>query len=285
MQPQREAISYHSNQASFHAFRREEAVFHSFWHFHPELELTYIESGSGVRHIGDNISAYEAGDLVLIGQNLPHDYRTIDQPGHNSIAHVLQFPVSLLENIPECQDLRKFFSQAAQGLHFIAPDESLLTRIKQAGSRSPLARLSNLLEVFRGLMEHQEIRLISSWTSADFSLSREGLQEKMATVAAYISEHYSTAISLEDMARLTHMTRPSFCRWFKQTMGVSFVSYLNATRIEKACQLLIRSADPIADISFQTGFKTVSHFNRTFKQLKRQTPKGYRNQYYRPAKL
>ncbi|MFT6783601.1 MAG: hypothetical protein ACJA1A_003542, partial [Saprospiraceae bacterium] len=38
-----------------------------FWHFHPELELVYIADGSSKRHIGNHLSYYNNGDLILIG--------------------------------------------------------------------------------------------------------------------------------------------------------------------------------------------------------------------------
>jgi hypothetical protein len=43
-----------------------------YWHFHPEIELVYVEADKGVRHIGDHISTYEGSDLALIGSYIPH---------------------------------------------------------------------------------------------------------------------------------------------------------------------------------------------------------------------
>ena len=43
-----------------------------FWHFHPEIELVYVEAEKGIRHIGDHLSTYEHSDLSLIGSYIPH---------------------------------------------------------------------------------------------------------------------------------------------------------------------------------------------------------------------
>src|SRR5436190_17376993 len=48
------------------------------WHYHPEVELVYVEADAGIRHVGTHISTYTHSDLVCIGGNLPHlnfDYR------------------------------------------------------------------------------------------------------------------------------------------------------------------------------------------------------------------
>ena len=49
-----------------------------YWHYHPEIELVYIEGASGTRHVGNHLSKYHHSDLVLVGSNIPHlnfDYK------------------------------------------------------------------------------------------------------------------------------------------------------------------------------------------------------------------
>ena len=49
------------------------------WHFHPQYELTYILGSTGIRYVGDNMGNFEYGDLVLVGSNLPHCWKTIGE--------------------------------------------------------------------------------------------------------------------------------------------------------------------------------------------------------------
>jgi AraC-like DNA-binding protein len=81
---------------------------------------------------------------------------------------------------------------------------------------------------------------------------------------------------LEAVAAFSGMTIPAFCRWFKQAVGLSFVSYLHQVRIEKACHFLIQTDWRVSEIAFRTGFESLSHFNRTFKKLKMTSPSAYR---------
>ncbi|MEO5582557.1 MAG: AraC family transcriptional regulator, partial [Saprospiraceae bacterium] len=59
-------------ESSFHIMVNPRFNDFFFWHFHPEIELTYIEGASGNRHVGEHISKYTGSDLVLIGSNIPH---------------------------------------------------------------------------------------------------------------------------------------------------------------------------------------------------------------------
>jgi len=42
------------------------------WHYHPEVELIYFKEGQGTQFIGDSISLFQTGDVILVGPNLPH---------------------------------------------------------------------------------------------------------------------------------------------------------------------------------------------------------------------
>ena len=79
------------------------------------------------------------------------------------------------------------------------------------------------------------------------------------------------------------MTPSSFSRWFKQIMGKSFVHYLNTVRIEKACQYLLQTDLPIAQMDYGTGFESLSNLNCTFKKLKWVSPREYRKAVSNPS--
>ena len=276
MKIQLETIQYPSNKSSFHFFNRREDKFESFRHFHPELELTYIEKGRGIRYIGDNISAYEPGDLVLIGKNLPHDYvTTTDDSSDDSSAFVFQFPETLFKGISECQTINHLLDKAGQGLHFLNPSKSILIKIEAFKLEPSVQRVISFMEILDELTFHQNCESISSITFAKSAKNKKA-QDKISKVTRHISERFDQHISVSDISNFVHMTPQSFCRWFKQSIGCSFVTYLNTTRIEKACQMLIQTNANISNVSFKCGFETVSHFNRTFKKLKRMTPKEYR---------
>src|SRR3712207_4472337 len=90
MKPSFEALGPSTN-ASFLVRKFEEAQFSAPYHFHPEFELTLIVEGNGKRYVGAHLTDYGPGDLVLLGSNLPHCWKTERATSGKSISIVVQF--------------------------------------------------------------------------------------------------------------------------------------------------------------------------------------------------
>ncbi len=281
MKPQLETIPLENNSASIHFFKRDVAFFEPYWHYHPELELTLIKKGLGMRTVGDQIENYEENDLVLLGANLPHNYvSTPMEIPSNSIAYVFQFSQHLFDSFPECAVLYKLFSSARKGIKFENPPEQLLKKIEAYEDLTPLQGLISFLEILLALCDHVAQRNLSSVSFKENPLANK-YQNRVSEVTSYIFENFSKNIKLEQVAQFSGMTTNSFCRWFKQSTGLTFVTYLNRLRIERACHYLLQTNWLISEIAYQTGFESIPHFNRTFKKLKAQSPKDYRKRIVR----
>ena len=83
-------------------------------------------------------------------------------------------------------------------------------------------------------------------------------------------------ISIADMAKEAGLSQSHFMKFFKNTMGTSFVYYLNEYRLTMASRLLISSDSSILAIASEVGFENLSYFNRIFKKRFGQTPREYR---------
>lgn len=276
MKPQLETIHLSLGTSSFNYFKRETTSFESFWHYHPEMELTWIKQGSGTRIIGDHVGSFSANDLVLLGENLPHNYISNDLPSNDSsIAYVFQFQKALFSNFPECKVILDLCEVAQSGLKFNPVSTSLFNKIEICEHQNALDRLISLIEIFKALTD-QPYETLSSIPFQKGNTT-EKFQSRTSEVTKFIFNHLSQPISLEETAQFSGMSVNGFCRWFKQSTGFTFVNYLNTLRIEKACQLLLQTDWLIAEIAYKTGFENVTHFNRTFKKIKQVTPKAYRN--------
>ena len=93
----------------------------AFWHFHPEIELVYVNKGQGKRHIGNHLSYFNNSQLILLGSNLPHHGFT-DRLTSNGSETLIQFKPDFLGEtffeIPEMQNIEQLFERGKKGILF-----------------------------------------------------------------------------------------------------------------------------------------------------------------------
>ena len=99
---------------------------------------------------------------------------------------------------------------------------------------------------------------------------------KISKVAAYLNTHYKEKIALKDIADKFAISEYYLSRNFRKVTGFYFSEYLNTTRINMAKKLLRESNYNITRISEETGFNTITHFGRMFKNMVGVSPKKYR---------
>jgi AraC-like DNA-binding protein len=105
--------------------------------------------------------------------------------------------------------------------------------------------------------------------------------EAIARARDYVSQHYREAFSLPGVARVVNMSANYFSEKFKEATGLNFIEFVARTRIEKARNLLQNPNLRISEIAFEIGFQSLSQFNRRFKQITGQSPRGYRAKFVR----
>ena len=95
-------------------------------------------------------------------------------------------------------------------------------------------------------------------------------------VFIYIQNYFKQKIPLQKAASLIHLSESAFCKYFKRVSGKTFSDYVNDVRLSYACQLLIETDKPIARIAYESGFGSISYFNRVFRKKKSITPNTLR---------
>ncbi len=258
---------------SFNYFQLDVPRFTPFWHFHPELELTLITKGSGTRYVGNSIQPFQAYDLVLVGENLPHQWVSELDPEQSSAAYVIQFPRSIFTSLPECKAFDDLFERARYGLEFSYSDTMLIQfeRLKESSEAGQVAILIAILDQLTAI----DSDILSS---VNYQLPSQNKVHFDRTESAihYILDNLNRRLTVEEMAERTHMTTQSFCRWFKKATGNSFITFVNTSRIENACLQLRHTDKPVSSIAFDCGFESISQFNRTFKTIKGESPSSFR---------
>ncbi|MEM7106113.1 MAG: AraC family transcriptional regulator [Bacteroidota bacterium] len=283
MKAELEVISPLKAGGSFHYFKVVEEALDPYWHYHPEIELTLIVKGEGTRYIGNHISSYADGDLVLVGEHLPHHWVSNKQKAENfHEAIVIQFNRDIFSGIPELKTLDQLIVASANGLYFPNPPERVITHLKIFDNLNDVEQLCALFNLLDLLNQSHERTTLSTF-NYNFSKVTSSHHSKVERVTTYIIENLDRKITVSEMARLTNFTPESFCRWFKKALGNTFITFLNTARVESACQYLLHTDLSISQIAHRTGFENLTHFNRVFRKYKFVAPSRYRKSPPPPA--
>lgn len=250
------------------------------WHYHPEIELVYVNGGSGKRQIGSHISYYTGGDLIIIGGNLPHCGFTNELTGNkNEIVIQMKpdFLGSTFFDIAEMKNIQSLFNKARVGMAFEGVTKNRIgSQIEMMIDQNPFERLLSLLTILNELENSTDGLFLNA---AGFSMQTQVQDnDKINVVFNYVKDHFFEAIALEDVSSLVSMTEPSFCRFFKKITNKTFTTFVNEYRIVHACKLLAEKPISISEISFESGFNNFSHFNKLFKEHTGKSASQYRNE-------
>ena len=252
-----------------------------YWHFHPEIELVYVEADKGIRHIGEHISTYEGCDLALIGSYIPHlnfDYgvkATVE-------TVVIQFPETYFESglirIPELKKVVELMERAKTGLAFTGETKRIAgIRLKKLQTLDRFHQFMELMSIFQFLAESDEyvnldVRPISSQTILK-------QQERMHRIHQFVETNFQKPIDTQQIADEVNLTLPAFCRYFKKTTKLTYTDFVNQYRIQYAKKLLIQDKN-VTEACFESGFESLSYFNRIFKKWTGETPSVFRKQRF-----
>lgn len=256
------------------------------WHYHPELELHYVINGKGLRFIGDNISNFSAGELILLGDNLPHKWKVSTGPEEENEqtfeAIVIHFRPDCLGKelllLPEAYLIGKLYEKARKGMLFSGESKIRLANLMYSALKAEgLDRLIILLSILKIMAESTEFTPITA--AHAFYRSNESDIIRLNKIHEYTLSNYKREISLEEVAALSNLSVTSFCRYFKLMTKKTYNDFLTEIRISHACRLLIEDRLNTESICFECGFNNISNFFRHFKKMTGLTPLRYKQQY------
>lgn len=249
-------------------------------HWHEEAEIIVIKKGTGLISVDLMEYRVHTGDMVFVMSGQLHAIR---QLGDNAMEYEnILFKPSLLRSggFDLCWDsfLLPMLSASVGvpsvirpdngGYHEIAEEIDRIDRLcdtRPAGYQ--LAVKGHLYLMFHHLYEQ--------CSASERKTSRKQL-EKLKTILAYVEAHYAEPISIEDIAGECFYSKSYFMKFFKESMGMGFITYLNDYRLEIAARMLHAADENILEIAAACGFENLSYFNRSFKKKYGVTPGRYR---------
>jgi AraC-like DNA-binding protein len=246
------------------------------WHYHAEMELTQFTAGEGIRFVGDHIAPFAAGEVVLLGQNLPHHWHT--RGPSSGLSLQWRFPAGhAFWSFPETFPLASLFQTSGRGMRYTGKTAAEVSRILNAmeSADSP-ERLGLLLRLFARLVSAKE-KDQSFLSKRSFSFPVDTHHRQAVSEAVrYLLAHFREEIRLPEVLDVVHMSKPTFARQFRKHSGKSFSEFLTQIRLRAACQELEGTDRPVLEIALANGFSHVSFFNRVFRRILHSTPTCYR---------
>jgi AraC-like DNA-binding protein len=283
MQPTYEKVPIGKGRP-FIFWKRVEPAFPFSWHYHPEYELTLIQRGQGTRVVGDRVSDYGEGDLVLLGPNVPHTWSSRAIRGHrrhSNEAVVLQFTDNFfgpgMLDQADMAPLVRLLDRSRMGLRFTGRESVHAAELfASALELRGLSRLVRLMDVFVCLLPGNVAETLSTHTAGSMSASTTRTVDR---IYQYLNDHCFEDIDLSIAAAHFNMTPSTFHRHLKRATGRSMTRLVNELRISHASTLLVRTDQTISEICYQCGYQNLSYFNRRFLELKAMTPRAYRTRF------
>lgn len=253
------------------------------WHYHSELELVYITKSTGTRFIGDNIEQFKEGDLILIGENLPHLWQNDpeyfkDKKEGSAEAFSIHFNKFFAgENfmkLPEMKGVKGLLDRANQGIKFTGEIKNQAFGIfNELVELEGVHKLLKLMRFLARLSEEKDYEVLST-DGFSFPLHITG-DDRVDKVYSFTFNNFKRNIALEEVAELVHLNPTAFCRYFKKSTKKTYSKFLNEIRVGYACKLLIEGRLNISEVGYECGFNNLSNFNRQFKNVMDISPSEY----------
>jgi hypothetical protein len=278
-----------SNQSlrSFSIRKDIVSYFYNQYHYHPEIELLFIEKGTGTQFVGDSIQRFQDGDLLLIGSDCPHYLRSDNmyfQGDENlqAAALVIHFNPEILGeaflNLVENRFIQQLLEKSKKGLRISGKTKDAV--IKQMRAMLTNSDTNQILELFKlldFLSQSAELEPLASRIIENNPNDKE--TARLNQIYNYSAKHFKRKISIEEIAEVANLSSNSFCRYFKNRTRKHFSHFLNEIRVEYACKLIKENQFQVTQVCYEAGFNNFPNFNNAFKKITGKTPLQYSKEF------
>ncbi len=251
-------------------------------HWHTDIELIMVTNGVLTIGINSNQHLLKQGDIAICASG---DIHYIDSSNTESKIIVVIFKPEFIDDVfdfaPNKFTVRIPFltEETMQDLKIKDSEIQLihgcfLTLLNELKDQYPYFKIivkSKITELIGLLLRNNNQQSFDdniNTSTGNISLVRKAIR--------YIENNFSLDISLEDISRHLSVSPYYFSRLFSKTAGMSYKTYLNSVRIEKAIVFLMSTNETIIDIAYECGFNSIRTFNRVFKTVKGYSPSELR---------
>ncbi len=250
------------------------------WHWHNEFEFLSIDLGTIDCLIGTQRIQLTRGDGIFINSGVIHRY---ESKGEGLLPNILFAPEFIAPK--EFTVYKKYVLPV-----LLSGCDYIVFRSNEEWQKNILTKLNEIYRVGKVDTPMMELRiqtlLSSMWcTFFDsiqyqiFTQKSTGnliLQSRLHLMLLFISDHYMSRITLEDIANAASISKSEALRCFHKGIQTSPINYLIEYRLSRAKELLLSTNNTVTSISASVGFDSVSYFSKTFIKNVGLTPKAFR---------
>lgn len=249
-------------------------------HWHNDMEIIYIKKGMGRITVDLNPFTVHQGDIIIVPPGQLHSIEQCDTLSMEYENIIFQLNMLMATQGDTCTE--EFFLPLLQHRITLQNHYTADSAIYQTLCGC-LNAMDEICKTFSpGYQLAIKAQLFSFFytifSSKQPSLPRHPNQslDRIKDILKYVETNYCDKISIAQAAHIIGFSQSHFMKFFKASMAVSFIDYLNDYRLTMAARLLLSSADSIVNIAAETGFDNLSYFNRLFRRKYGCTPTWFR---------
>lgn len=262
-------------------YQEDKGVLYDKLHQHEEIQISYIVNGKGTLVVGDTVHHYYTNDVLIVGSNLPHLFKSDPSTSDNSFMISLFFTEESFGkdffSLDDFNSLKNLLKKTANGLKISKPNIIITQLFHSLKNTSDLNRFIAFFKLL------DEFNKVNSKPLSKFIYPKkytENHGRRMQAIMNYTMNNFSSDIDLNTIAEKANMTKNAFCNYFKKRTNKTYFTFLNELRVENACKLLLENREvAINEIAYQCGYSSLSNFNRKFLAVKKMTPSQYRKNH------
>lgn len=257
------------------------------WHYHAEVELIHFKKGEGTQFIGDSIKRFKAGDVVLVGSNLPHYWRFDDIYFEESKKASADVRVSHFNenfwgeqflHLPENANIKTVLEKARRGLQITGKSRQRVAELlEQLQVADGPQRIILLVEALSEIANCRQLVMLSSIGFKPDLVEVES--DRINAIYEYSIKNFKRKIQLEEIAEVANISPNSFCRYFKSRTRKTYSQFLIELRVGHACKLLIENNQCIKRLCYESGFNNFTSFHKYFKMITGKSPLTYQREF------
>ena len=277
-------------------FRKDENIYinrsieqiHPHEHKHEFIEIAYVAAGNGIHIINNKKYNVSKGDLFLINSNIGHEFRSIENlPGiviYNCIftpdfidlsldskSNLLEIVETLMSKSLFPEDLRP-----EPDIKLLKEETSVIYELYKKMYKEYQLALPGYIEVLRANILELLIQIFRVYTKKNKDKTPYS-KTVIDSILSYMKINYNKNINFEELSQKSFISHNYLCVLFKKATSMTMTEYIQHLRIEKACEMLLKSNKKIITISNETGYSDIKFFNKLFKKITGKTPTEFKS--------